>query len=83
MTWTEVRDALDAIRALCRDVLPLDSELHTEAVRIAERYGYGIFDSLVIAAALRAKCDILFSEDMQDGIVIDKRLRIVNPFRRE
>ena len=48
---------------------------------IAEQRGYGIFDALIVAAALRAGCDTLWSEDMQDGAVIDGRLRIVNPFR--
>ena len=35
----------------------------------------------MIAAALRAKCGTLWSEDMQDGMVIDGRLRILDPFR--
>jgi hypothetical protein len=34
-----------------------------------------------ISSALHAECDTLWSEDMQDGIVLDGRLRIVNPFR--
>jgi predicted nucleic acid-binding protein len=68
-------------RALCRTVLPMDVETHTDALRIAERYGYATFDALIVASALRANCDVLWSEDMQDGIVIDRRLRIANPFR--
>lgn len=81
MPWQEVRIALDAIRTVCRDVLPIDTRTHEEALRIAERYGCTIFDALVIAAALGAGCDILHSEDMHDGMVIDERLRIANPFR--
>lgn len=81
MPWQEVRIALDAIRTLCRDVLPIDTRTHEEGLRIAERYGCTIFDALVIAAALGAGCDILHSEDMHDGMVIDERLRIANPFR--
>ena len=80
MTWDEVRAALTAIRALCRMVLPIDINTHTDALRIAERYGYGIFDALMVASALRANCGVLWSEDMQDGIVIDGRLTIANPF---
>jgi predicted nucleic acid-binding protein len=80
MNWDEVRDALAAIRALCREILPLDVALHDDALRIAERYRYAMYDALVIAAALRAGSDTLWSEDMQDGIVIDGRLRIANPF---
>jgi predicted nucleic acid-binding protein len=38
-------------------------------------------DAMIAASALHADCDTLWSEDMQDGIVLDDRLRIVNPFR--
>jgi predicted nucleic acid-binding protein len=81
MTWQEVRDALAAIRTVCRAILPMDVETHAEALRIAERHGYTIFDALMIAAALRARCTVLYSEDMQDGITIGGRLRLVDPFR--
>jgi predicted nucleic acid-binding protein len=81
MTWTEVRDALAAIRTVCRSVLPVDVETHADALGIAERHGCTIFDALMIAAALRADCAVLYSEDMQDGMAIGARLRIVNPFR--
>ena len=80
MSWEEVREALSDIRILCRTILPLDIATHEEALRIAERYGYAIFDALIVAAALSADSDVLWSEDMQDGIVIDGRLRIANPF---
>jgi predicted nucleic acid-binding protein len=81
MSWAEVGEALSAIRTLCRTIRPLDLETHLDALGIAERYGYSIFDALIIAAALRARCRLLFSEDLQDGMVIDCRLRIVDPFR--
>jgi predicted nucleic acid-binding protein len=81
MTWAEVRDALSAIRTICRTIVPMDVETHDDALRIAERYGYAFFDALMIASALRADCGILWSEDMQDGLIIDQRLRIANPFR--
>jgi predicted nucleic acid-binding protein len=35
----------------------------------------------MIASALRGRCERLWSEDMQDGMVIDGRLHLVNPFR--
>jgi predicted nucleic acid-binding protein len=80
MTWREVHDAVAAIRTLCRAILPVDLETHADGLRIAERHGYAIFDALIIAAALRARCHVLYSEDMRDGIAIDRRLRIVDPF---
>jgi predicted nucleic acid-binding protein len=54
--------------------LPLD------ALRHAQRHGFSIFDALVVAAALQAGCSTLWSEDMQHGLMIDRRLRILNPF---
>jgi predicted nucleic acid-binding protein len=81
MTWEEVHDALMAIRAVCTDIVPIDVETHIEAIGIAQRYGYAIFDALIIASAVRSQCSILWSEDMQHGLVIDERLRIANPFR--
>jgi predicted nucleic acid-binding protein len=83
MGWEEIRDAVSALRTLCSTVLALDVAAHDEALRIAEGYGYSIFDALVIASALQAGSETLWSEDMQDGMVIDGRLRIVNPFRKE
>jgi predicted nucleic acid-binding protein len=82
-TWAEVREALDAIRAVCGTIVPVDIDTHSDALRIAERYGYAIFDALMIAAAVRADCKVLWSEDMHDGQVIDKRLRIANPFSQD
>ncbi len=81
MPWAEIRRALDGIKALCPDPLPLTLDTHQEALAIAERYGYKIYDALIVAAALEARCTTLYSEDMQDGQVIDGRLTIRNPFR--
>jgi hypothetical protein len=36
---------------------------------------------MIAASALHADCDTLWSEDMQDGMTLENRLRIVNPFR--
>ena len=48
---------------------------------LAERYGLSIYDAMIAASALHADCDTLWSEDLHDGIVLDGRLRIANPFR--
>jgi predicted nucleic acid-binding protein len=39
-----------------------------------------MFDALILASALQAGSNTLWSEDMQDGAIIDGRLRIANPF---
>jgi len=50
------------------------------AYSISEKYGYSHLDSLIIASALEANCSILYSEDMQHNQLIEKKLRIINPF---
>ncbi len=47
----------------------------------AEKYGYSIYDALVASAALEAGCKTLYSEDLQDGQIINRQLTIRNPFR--
>jgi len=79
MSWQEIGEALGAVRALCEPTVPLTVEMHDLALRIAERHGYNICDALILAAALGAGCDLLYSEDMQDGQTIDA-LTIRNPF---
>jgi len=81
MPWVEIRRALDGIKILCPDPLPLTVDIHNEALTIAEKYGYRVYDALIVASALKARCTILYSEDMRDGQVIDHRLTIRNPFR--
>jgi predicted nucleic acid-binding protein len=81
MPWREVKEFLDAIAILCPKPVPISLATHREALAIAEKYGYGIYDALIASAALEAGCKTLYSEDFQDGQVIDRRLTIRNPFR--
>jgi predicted nucleic acid-binding protein len=80
MPWDEIEAASESIRRLCPDPLPLTADTHEIAVKIAQRYGYQIYDAMVAAAALEAGCTRLYSEDMRDGQIIDTRLMIRNPF---
>jgi predicted nucleic acid-binding protein len=78
--WADVREALAMLRVLFPSPLPLTVDTHDMAVTLAERTGYTTYDALIIASALEGGCDVLYSEDLQDGQVIEGRLRIVNPF---
>jgi predicted nucleic acid-binding protein len=78
ITVPEVRDILTTVRTLC-DVVPLSVQTHDLALDLAERYHLSIFDALIIAAAVLAKCGTLYSEDMQHGQKIEG-LTIRNPF---
>jgi predicted nucleic acid-binding protein len=81
MPWQEVREALAAIRVLCAPPLAITLGTHEAALRIAEQYSFGIYDALIAAAALRAGCKTLYSEDFQEGQIIDGQLTVCNPFK--
>jgi predicted nucleic acid-binding protein/antitoxin component of MazEF toxin-antitoxin module len=80
LSWQETRDFLSSLRQLLT-VHPLTVDTHDLGLALAERHQLGIYDALIAASALLAECDRLWSEDMQDGMAIEGRLRIVNPFR--
>ena len=81
MPWTEIREVLTQVRAVCV-VEPMNLETHDAALRVAKRYGLSIYDALIVAAALQAGCKTLQSEDMQDGQLIERKLTIRNSFRQ-
>ena len=81
MPWKDVTEALAAVLVLCPSPVPISVDTHGAALRIAEKYGYEIYDALVAASALEAKCTTLFSEDLQDRQIIEGQLTIQNPFK--
>jgi len=78
MTILEIREILSTIRAVCI-VNPLDIETHELGLDMAERYGFSIYDGLIVAAAVHAGCAILYTEDLRQGQMIEK-LQIRKPF---
>jgi predicted nucleic acid-binding protein len=83
MPWEDVIEALNSVRILFPSPVSITLDTHEAALKIAQQYGFGIYDAQIASAALEAKCSTLYSEDMQDGQVIDHRLTIRNPFRSE
>jgi predicted nucleic acid-binding protein len=81
LSWKEVRELLDLICILCPNPVPISLATHQGALAIAEKYGYSIYDALIASAALEAGCKTLYSEDLQDGQIINRQLTIRNPFR--
>ena len=78
LDWQEIADLSNAIQTLT-EITALDKNVHNLGLEIAAQYGYSFYDSLIIAAALGAKCNLLISEDMQHGQRIEA-LVISNPF---
>lgn len=60
---------------------PVTLDVHIKGLRLAMRHGFQFYDAVLIASALKAECNIFASEDMQDGMVIEGRMTIRNPFR--
>ena len=79
MEWIEIGDAVALVEDLL-EVRPLTIEIHARARGLAERYGFHIYDAMIVASALEAGCATLYSEDMQHGQLVADRLRIINPF---
>ncbi|MFO7860685.1 MAG: PIN domain-containing protein, partial [Desulfosalsimonas sp.] len=80
MSWEDITEMLTLILSVC----PVDSltpETHETAMAVAKRYGLSVYDSMIVSAALIGNCEILYSEDMHDGLIIEGKLRIQNPFR--
>ena len=75
-------EALDV--CLCNldgcEIQPMGFSTLQFAKKLMERYDFQLFDSIVVALALEADCQILYSEDMQHELVVEKRLKIINPF---
>ena len=77
--WAEIERAVSVIRARFPDVVPFTADTHFAALVFARDHGLAFYDALVVASAIEAQCDILYSEDMQHGRSIGG-LAIVNPF---
>ncbi|MFP4083211.1 MAG: PIN domain-containing protein [Candidatus Aminicenantes bacterium] len=72
--------AKESIRHLLSwEVVVNDGPSIIRAVDIYEKFKYSFWDSLIIQAAISGKAEILLSEDLQSGQMIDS-LKIINPF---
>lgn len=60
-------------------VIPVEFNIYNKAVEILDRYSFSFWDSVIIASAIIAEADTLFSEDMQDGMQAEG-VKIINPF---
>ena len=81
LSWPDVQEAASNITRLCTSVIPLTLGTHVAALQLAQRYRLALWDAMIVAAALEARCDTLYSEDMHHGLVVEGRLTITNPFR--
>ena len=78
--WDEITENLTAIVDLAETIVPLSVDLHQTGIALADRYKLQVYDGMILAAAIEAGCETLYSEDMQHGMVIEDHLTIRNPF---
>jgi len=75
----EIKSCLNEIIEQVK-VMPIELETIKRCIFIKEEYSYSWWDSLVLSSALENDCKILYSEDMQHNIKINRQLTIINPF---
>jgi predicted nucleic acid-binding protein len=79
MPANDVKHVLTALRRMLA-VEALTVATHDLGVEMSVKYSLGVYDSMIVASALLCGATTLYSEDMHAGLLIEKRLRIVNPF---
>ncbi len=77
--WHDIADAIADVLLLVDPPLALTLDINAAARALAEHHGLSFHDALIVAAAVAAECDILYSEDLQHGRTFGG-LTIHNPF---
>ena len=79
LSWEDTGAFLEGIKSLC-PVEDLTVQTHQVGRALAEKYQLSVYDAMIVSAALIAGCTTLWTEDMHDGLLVEDRLRVVNPF---
>lgn len=81
LSWVEIETLLAELNG---NFKVQTNTFHTirSACRIASVFKFSFYDSLIVAAALEAGCEVLYSEDLQDGQIIENQLLVKNPFAK-
>ncbi|KRQ15972.1 PIN domain-containing protein [Bradyrhizobium sp. DASA03076] len=78
-SWRDIELVLDDVDNALEPALPLTAATSRAALTLARDHGFAFYDALIVAAAIEAGCDVLYTEDMQHRRSIGG-LSIVNPF---
>ncbi len=79
LEFHELKEILDIFYASL-NIVPINLKTHQSGMAIAERYGFSVYDAVIVASAIHASCTQLLTEDLQHGQMIDGTLSIANPF---
>ncbi len=80
---SDARVLIEGKRFFVSTQVNIDQQTLLSASDLRTRYAISFWDSPIVAAALQSGAQILYTEDMQHGLVVDERLRIANPFHQE
>lgn len=72
-------ELLDSLLSIC-EVVDENQEVVLKSIELLNTFSLQPFDAKIVATALHHSCNILYSEDMQNGLVINNKLTIINPF---
>jgi len=77
----QIEEAIEALSKLASTIVPMDQQMTIAALKLVRRYNFAFYDALMVAAALKASCKRYYSEDLQDGLIVEDKLTVINPFR--
>ncbi len=76
----KIKNIIEAFRENCI-IITFSTEILFKASKLREKHSFSFWDSLVVASALSSDATLIYSEDMQDGMIIENRLKILNPIK--
>ena len=79
-SWDEIDLMIRQVASSCDLIVPVDEPTHVMGRHLSECHSLSVYDGFIVAAAILADCETLYSEDMHHGLVIEDRLTIINPF---
>ena len=79
MNKSEIRELIHRFYARYA-VHSIAEPIQLNASQLREMYSLSHWDSLIVSVALHSGATQMYSEDMQNGLVINDQLTVVNPF---
>ena len=62
-------------------LVEIDREVLLQASKLRGEYSFSYYDSIIVASALSSEAEVIYTEDMQHGLLVRDRLKIINPFK--
>lgn len=79
-TEAQIKLLIQTFEARCTVIAP-SIEILIRASDLRSQYHFSFWDGLIVASALSTNAKTFYSEDMQDGLIVEQRLTLINPFK--